>query len=201
MNMNIVRKAVHENNINLFKSLIEDPNININEKFVDILDEGGLLHLTVIFQNYEMIKLLLEKGANVNIQNKFGGTPLMHCHSNKILKLLIKYGADVNHVSKTNVTALYLACLDRDLEKIKILLKYGANLDYNMYTKQTIFDVIKYYREKGFNIMNEVIDVIYNFMWIKELYNLWILEEIKFYHFIQWLPRELLEDQNVLIKI
>jgi ankyrin repeat protein len=61
------------------------------------------------------IKTLLNAGANVNIQNSRGRTPLINavCVSNgseskisKVIELLVKYGADINTQDTNGKTAL-----------------------------------------------------------------------------------------------
>ena len=69
----------------------------------------------------ELIKL----GANVNIQDAFGRTPL-HCITIKEkIKILIESGANINIQNKNGDTPLHFTSSE---EKIKILLKAGADL-------------------------------------------------------------------------
>lgn len=52
------------------------------------------------YNNYDFVKMLIQKGANVNVQDNLGYTPLMRCFTNgankEIANLLIENGADVN---------------------------------------------------------------------------------------------------------
>lgn len=67
---------------------------------VDLDDEnlGTPLRVAISRRNYEMVKILLENGADVN--KKFKGCPLLHIavkgsiRYNHILKLLLEHGAD-----------------------------------------------------------------------------------------------------------
>jgi ankyrin repeat protein len=59
------------------------------------------LHLAVRMKNIPMIRLLLEKGADVNAKDEGGKTPLclaIYTENNEIVKLLLSYGADPNVV-------------------------------------------------------------------------------------------------------
>ena len=50
--------------------------------------------------NYDLVKLLLENGADVNVRDDDGNTPLTNALSNgdkEMMKLLLKYGADINN--------------------------------------------------------------------------------------------------------
>lgn len=68
----------------------------------------------------DVIRLLLEKGSNVNAENISGKTPIFYCNFNysvDLLNLLIKYGADIKHRDKYGNTLLhddYLTCPDTD---------------------------------------------------------------------------------------
>ena len=62
-----------------------------------------------------IVKLLLQNGANVNIIDAEGNNALMWAtgvpkeHTNSIVKLLIQHGADVTHVTYDNQSALTMA--------------------------------------------------------------------------------------------
>jgi ankyrin repeat protein len=58
----------------------------------------------------EMIQLLLDRGAKVNIENIAGKTPIFYCnfsYSVELLDLLVKHGADIKHTDKYNNTILH----------------------------------------------------------------------------------------------
>jgi ankyrin repeat protein len=64
--------------------------------------EGFNRHIFIntnkIENRYEVVECLLKNGANVNIKNKYGSSPLHMASSNEyyyICKLLVEYGADV----------------------------------------------------------------------------------------------------------
>jgi ankyrin repeat protein len=82
----------------------------------------------------EIVKLLLEKRANPNIQNDFGKTALMEAlewmGNTDIVNLLLENGADPNIRDRHGETAYDLAIKDGNIEIIK-LLKYYTMM-YNM---------------------------------------------------------------------
>jgi ankyrin repeat protein len=77
--------------------------------------------------NIEVVKVLIEKGADVNARNKHGGTPLMMAiGSLQTMRLLLEHGADVNAKDKDNWTALERALLRGCPDEIRLLEKAGA---------------------------------------------------------------------------
>lgn len=86
-----------------------------------------------ILEDYlEIIKLLIEAGADVNIKNKEGETPLILSYITfniEIHELLIKSGANLNEQDKNGYTALMWSSCDSNVELTKLLIKEGADLD------------------------------------------------------------------------
>ncbi|MGL4652687.1 ankyrin repeat domain-containing protein [Cetobacterium sp.] len=77
----------------------------------------------------EIVKLLLEYGADTNIQTDTGATALGFASQNghiEIVKLLLEYGADTNIQTDTGATALGFALQNGHIEIVKLLLEYGA---------------------------------------------------------------------------
>ncbi|ORZ05732.1 ankyrin repeat-containing domain protein, partial [Lobosporangium transversale] len=68
------------------KKYIEEDGISI-----DTQDENGYsaLHAAASYGHKELIKYLLGKGANVNIQDPDGDSPLFVCETVEIAKILI----------------------------------------------------------------------------------------------------------------
>jgi cytohesin len=84
----------------------------------------------------EIVRLLIEKGADVNARNVWGTTPrrLVARRVNwKLVRLLLDAGADVNARNRGNYTPLHKACggaqgprRARRTETIRLLLSHGA---------------------------------------------------------------------------
>ncbi|PGH09567.1 hypothetical protein GX51_00673 [Blastomyces parvus] len=80
----------------------------------------------------QMLRFLLERGADVNIQDHKGCTALSLAARRDDLpavRLLLEQGADVNIQDREGYTALSLAAWKGDLPVIKLLLKQGANVN------------------------------------------------------------------------
>ena len=77
-------------------------------------------------ENYKLVKLLVEKGADVNAIDNYGTTTLMKAvPCCKCMQLLLKEGADVNGCNKSGNTALMEA--SHDYECTRLLLEEGAD--------------------------------------------------------------------------
>ena len=79
-----------------FEALLTSKTIDL-----DIVDSasGPLLYICARLLPIDCMKRLLEAGANPNITDKYGRTPLLLCGANRqhdLMKLLIEHGADVN---------------------------------------------------------------------------------------------------------
>jgi ankyrin repeat protein len=103
---------------------------NILETGVDINVPGGgttALSVAVNTGNIDVVKLLLDYGANVNIQDINGFTVIFSAAiKNDILKLLITAGADVNIQDKYGKTALFFF---ENIDNLRLLIEAGAILD------------------------------------------------------------------------
>ena len=87
-----------------------------------------MLHTAVVHGYKDIATLLLSRGADVNIQNDYGQSPLHFAvHNSKVsmVQLLLQNGADVNAKSERG-TALDIAKNRKDTEIIVLLKKHGA---------------------------------------------------------------------------
>ncbi len=79
----------------------------------------------------EKAKVLIEKGANVNVKKSYGYTALMYaCIYGylEIATLLIENGADINDKNSDGDTALTYACTKRHLEIVELLIENGGDI-------------------------------------------------------------------------
>ncbi len=122
-----------------------------------------LLNATCI-GNYEISKLLIENGANVNYVNKVGGTSLSIAADNgnpEIVKLLLENGASstINHKDILRNSPLHKAIRKGSLETIKLLVEHGADLTHSVIVaciynqkEKVQKEIINYLIEKGAEI-------------------------------------------------
>ena len=83
----------------------------------------------------EIISLMLKNGANVNIRDDLGGTPLLGAalsnKSPKVIEILLKNGADINMKTGDGNNALHFAVMYnyRNIDIIKTLIKNGFDVN------------------------------------------------------------------------
>ncbi|SIN60164.1 Ankyrin repeat-containing protein [Parasphingorhabdus marina DSM 22363] len=90
------------------------------------------LHIVVARRDSTWLAFLLQKGANPNIRDKSGTTPLMLATQLRFVdgaRLLLAKKADVNQSNNQGETALIRAVQLRDTEMVRVLLQKGADPD------------------------------------------------------------------------
>jgi len=119
--------------------------------------------------NEALVKLLVEHGADVNIENGKDKTPLCDaCSSGNeaIAKYLVEHGAYVNEVDDIYETPLFKACSSGNEDLVKYLVEIGANINHlNSHHETPLFRacesgnkaIVKYLIEQGtyVNLTNE----------------------------------------------
>ena len=153
----IIEKGAHINKkihpfidyINKFES--EIPN-ELKKKINNLINEYSDKNspLTCAYRNYhlDILQILLEKGANINEQDKYGDTILIRIldHLNldtitmKLFKILLEFDKNIDMINNQKVTALYIAIQYHPIEIIKLLLDKGAcmysiNGSYSVFTQ------------------------------------------------------------------
>ena len=92
-----------------------------------------LLQTAVKEDEANVVKLLIEVGADVNHENTKGLTAMMEASrmgNDQSVKLLIEAGADVNHRNKKGYTALMNAVGENHVECVKLLIEAGADVNH-----------------------------------------------------------------------
>ena len=78
----------------------------------------------------EVVRMLLEAGADMNAENQDRSTALMFAAHNghlEVVQVLLEAGADKNAAKQDGATALMLAAEDGHLEVVQLLLEAGAD--------------------------------------------------------------------------
>ena len=142
---NLINRAEKTKAIQVLLSIGADPNAT------DIIGQTALQTAARSGQT-PIVKLLLESGANLDIQSRYGNTALMqvvwsrgwqlegdiqsatpmaiwHSGIRQAVDLLLKNGADPNIQNKSGETALMVVVSQGKLPIVDLLLKNGANPD------------------------------------------------------------------------
>lgn len=102
----------------------------VNSRDLTSGDTG--LHIVVAERNLTWVRFLLQKGADPNIKNKKGATPIQIAVSLGFtdgVAALIKGGANVNVTDSTGATPLIAAVIGRRVDLVRLLLEKGADPD------------------------------------------------------------------------
>jgi hypothetical protein len=94
---------------------------------------GAALHAASRYGHAEVVYLLLQRNADVNIRSTkdYKRTPLHFASANgraKVVSLLLEHGADINAQSTTHSTPLKFASGNGHLEVVRLLLAHGADV-------------------------------------------------------------------------
>lgn len=123
-------RALEEDNLEIATYLL-----NQTKTDCSILDEEGNNVFHYMSEGEECVSLiseLVKKGANINLINNEGASPLFLAMGEKnilLMKGLIDSGADVNLKNEDGVNAIIVALEEEDVNAIKILLMHGANIN------------------------------------------------------------------------
>lgn len=121
--------------------------ITTSPDIINAKDKYGFtaLHNLMSEKQFEMINLLLEEGANPNIKNEDGITPLHLACWTKNANILLKNGADINSIDNSGNTPLHILAGDGEerTDVIKFLVMKGANIGIKNNKGETPYDIAK----------------------------------------------------------
>ena len=99
-----------------------------------------------LYGNLETVKILLEQGADVDLQSNDGNTALIYASRDgnlETVKFLLEQGADINLQSNDGWTALIMALRFGNLGIMKFLLEQGANVNLQDDKGKIFFDYLE----------------------------------------------------------
>ncbi|MBS0606227.1 MAG: ankyrin repeat domain-containing protein [Verrucomicrobia bacterium] len=158
--------ALSEQNCNKLLSLLQQArqnNIpcNLNVKYIAGL---SALHMACLHGHSQLVKLLIESKADLNVTDNLKDTPLhaacMHGHL-EAAKLLIAAGADIHAKGGQGCTPLHNACREGHLQVVRFLIQEKSNVNaltnlrnspLHLASRNGHFDIIKLLFGEGANI-------------------------------------------------
>ena len=166
---NLLHYACKEGYFPIVEMLLEENRF----EDIDCLGQSGQtpLHEAAFECHYDIVKILVEKGANVNAKTSNGYIPLHYVSPSsrenalKIAKLLIEKGSDVQSKTKSNSTCLQFAAKSNMncIKMVKLLISNGAFTNskdpemveacYDAVCSGNV-EIVKLFIDKGVNINN-----------------------------------------------
>ena len=109
----------------------------------------------------EKIKLLLEKGANIEAKDSYGNTPLVWASWSgyiEVVKLLIEKGADIEVKNNYGFTPLIWASQNGRIEVVKLLVEKGADIEAKDINGETFYSYLEGENQKEIDLFLEDIE-------------------------------------------
>ena len=151
----VMGAIINMNIIDMMKILLVEYNFDIKWK------NNKILSLCASKNNIEMIKLLVELGANINVivKDVYGImdcsliTISCKCNNLTMTKFLLDNGIDVN---ADNGRPLYYSSTYGYYDTVKLLIEYGANINNDKAIMAAIlfgqYDIVKLLLDNGANL-------------------------------------------------
>ncbi|XP_062537231.1 uncharacterized protein LOC134205710 [Armigeres subalbatus] len=89
------------------------------------------VHVAALYGKVDVLRILIEKKAEIDVRNSFGNTPLYFAASNghtDVVDLLIEKGADTELTVQSNGTAMHAAAFYGEVEVLNALIAKKANI-------------------------------------------------------------------------
>ncbi len=125
-------QAVYNNNYNKVQELVDQgANINIQDSSGD-----SLLHIAISYKDEKIAKYLIDKKINLEMKNKYGGTPLLWAIYNsespkvkKIVFMIIDAGANLETKNNFGYSALPWAVKKDNVDIVSYLVEKKADIN------------------------------------------------------------------------
>ncbi len=124
--------AIEGEHLDVVKLLLEYEDVNRGFSW------GTYLHLASRLGNAEIVKSLIEKGANVNARNNLGKTPLHYAIEScdvETTKVLLENRAKPNVFDNNGKAPIHYVAELGNMELMELLIERGANVNARTYPK------------------------------------------------------------------
>ena len=127
---NAAREAIKEKRLKLKNFLIS---VGIPKEIIEEQEKNYQLLQAINANDRELIKMLVENGADINGQTNYGTTPLMYAtytNNPDLISLLVELGANINAQNNYSETALHYSLIQGKIQNVERLAEMGA--DFNL---------------------------------------------------------------------
>jgi ankyrin repeat protein len=131
-------------NMDLVKYLLQLPQKKVN--FLEVKNVYGYdpLHISILNDNLDLVRLFVDAGANLEAKDDSGFTALHMAtwyRRTEIMKYLVEQDADLEAKDDSGFTALHMATWCRHTEIMKYLVEQGADLEAKDSEGYTALDI------------------------------------------------------------
>jgi len=112
----------------MVRYLIIERSLDVNSR--GFRKKSTPLHRASAMGHVEVVRTLLEHGADMTAQNEDGSTPLHRASRRgcvEVLRVLLEHGADATAQDKNRSTPLHQASIAGHVDSMRILLQYGVD--------------------------------------------------------------------------
>uniref|UniRef100_A0A6C0ACW8 Uncharacterized protein n=1 Tax=viral metagenome TaxID=1070528 RepID=A0A6C0ACW8_9ZZZZ len=133
-NRSILYTAVKYGYKKVLELLLHFNKTTVGISLVDIQDVNNNIpiHYAISSKEYDICKILIDHGSNLNIKDINGNTSLhlaIYSRDLEICKLILEHTTKINSKNNAGETPLHLSCNLELLDIIEFLLKNGADVD------------------------------------------------------------------------
>ena len=153
--VDLINYATKSGNLEAIKYVVEKDKYVVEEdrRFKDRLVSSVILPKAAYYGHLEIVKYLVENGADINAKDYEEFTSLIRASINghlEVVKYLVENGADINTKDHVGITPLIYASMLGNFELVKYLIGKGADVNIKYkgrkasdYAKNHVKDLFK----------------------------------------------------------
>ncbi|HEV2600742.1 MAG TPA: ankyrin repeat domain-containing protein [Candidatus Babeliales bacterium] len=114
------------------RSLTTQESSTVEQSMKNLTTPNNLLQAVRVPNAIEIVTKMLKNGANINMYNRRGETPLMHAaqYGNVgIVSFLLQHGANIKAIETDDKNVLFYAINNKDLNVLQFLIDEGVPVD------------------------------------------------------------------------
>lgn len=132
--------AIKNQQNNTFKEILQAGNVDLEPPRQEFRVNRPLAYAAA-YGTLDMVKLLVEQGADLDGATAYGDVPMMEVlergNDPEIVKYLIVQGADVNKPNDFGISSFLGFCGGDDLDLVKLALEHGGKINQRYVGKTT----------------------------------------------------------------